>query len=182
MKENKDIELSNSAFDLKIHWNAGFMSMQGAVLLGCGALWICSKSQSVHAICGLVLVVDVIALVFSLITSRKKSGESTDEDKTKEQKTDTTAPDTQVEHKKVKKSSRYTADKTIKKKVPVPNPNAARSHGATHSDAAPTPVAEEEPKQMEIPQPETAPALEQVPEAKDVEMVEMSVGDWDDFF
>lgn len=174
MKENKDINVSNGMFELKIHWNGGIISTQAALLLGIGALYVCSNSSAIHSLCGLALMIDAICIVFYLINTSKKDSDN-DGEEVKEDAGSTEAPDTEVEHKKGKKKSVSSSTKTIKKKVPVPNPSATRTHGsATPAQAAPSAV---EPEPMPIPQAAPAPEPATTPEQE--EQIEE---DWGGFF
>lgn len=176
---DKNLELSNSSFEVKIKWKSGLFSSQIAILLGLGALYVCSSSPGIRHFIFFCLALDVLAGVFTLVTSVKHSEEK------EEVKLDEAAkekPETaEVTHTKSGKSSVSKSDRQINRKVPVPNPNAARTHGS----GAPAQQTEQvEPQPMAIPQPEMNPQPEQPAPSTSgqVETNDMSDEDWEGFF
>lgn len=167
MKEDKNIELSNSAFEIKVKWRKGAFSSQLAILIGLGALYAFSSNTSVKHLVFFGIALDILSVIFTLATSVRKT-EDTDSEETKEENT------AEVTHDKSRKSSVSSSDKGVRNKVPVPNQNAPRSHGSNTPSGS---VAQEEPVPMEIPRGEEKPKF-----AQEVETDDMSNNDWEGFF
>lgn len=180
---NGDIfEINTGAFELKVYWNKGVVSSQIAVLVGAGALWICSKDGAIHSLCIVAIAVDLIAILFYLVSTFGKNKESAESGNTAPPPATDTV-DTNVQHVKNKRSSVSNSNKTIKTKVPVPNPNAERKHGASTSVSTPEPEpVVETPVPEPTPIPTPAPAPAPTPSAQNTVMTDMGDDDWDGFF
>lgn len=184
----KEVEISNGAFDLKLHVNPGVLSSQVAIAIGAGALYLCSNVKTIRTLCGAAIIIDVMAVILYLIATTKHK----DTEEGEAQQESMPAPSTaeaapaDVQHTKGNKSVKASTG-TVRDKVKIPNPNAARTHGQHSASATATePVV---PEPMPIPQPEQTPAqvapVEETTDSPAVSEEESSnnvENEWADFF
>lgn len=189
MSDKKDIEVSNGAFDLKIHWNKGVMSLQSALLMGCGAIFICTNSKTVRSFILLALIVDALCVVFYFISTHKKQGAENASEQTSEEQ-DTAPPNTDVRHNRSRNKSVRSTNATIKNRVAAPVSNMPTHHDAMQQEA----MAGSTPPQTEVEltptvpveRPvDTPPVEEQPPQQQtnaEVDLHEDLGDDWGNFF
>lgn len=135
-KENKDVEISNNAFDLKIHVNFTFLSGQAALIVCCLALLMFSKNSVISALIKLIIFIDIVIALLTMFAGR---GDKDEEDTTEAKEETKAEPGEQatVSHEKAKTSSVKNTEHVIKHRVEVPNPNAARHHAGAQSSTIP---------------------------------------------
>lgn len=184
MNDKKDIEVSNGAFDLKIHWNKGVMSLQSALLIGCGALFICTNSKPVRNLILLALIADALCVLFYFISTHKRTEDSTGEQTTEGQTT--APPDTDVQHNKSRNRSVRQTNATIKNRVASPVTNVPTHHGAMQQEAvlgeAQTQPEVELTPTVPVERPVDTPASEPQQANADVDLHEDLGDDWGNFF
>lgn len=156
----KIVKIHTNFFDLAIHWNTGFVSMEGAILIGILMLRIFSTKPEVAKLCTVLLLVDVIGVMFALLIGCHISIEEPDA-KQEPEKMDTEVTRRVSATPKQNKTETTSKQTTIKNKVPLPN-------------GQPQP----QPQPAQPQQAQTQPQ-----EDKKVKSVtEMTEADWDELF
>lgn len=123
--ERKDIKINTNAFDLTIHWNGKVVSTHLSILIGVCLTLLFAKQSSVVNLCRLVLLIDIIAILFSIFYGAYGSTEEIENNKPstppKKEKLDIDVNVEKNSEKQEKQSTKRNREEVIRNKVPIPD-------------------------------------------------------------
>ena len=115
----KPLKITTDFIEIKLNRGTGLLSMQGSVFIGLLALLIASDSQSVHVLCIVFMVMDIIFFLVGFMSNLQVSEVDENDIDTSIAQDAEVAPEVIVEHEQSESSIKQT-EEVIRNKVQVP--------------------------------------------------------------
>lgn len=177
MKGKKDYTLTTSAFTITIHWNGEVVGTQLCILIGVILMRILATQEPVIKFCNVVCLIDVAAMVLSLLIGSsftKKDRDDNQQAAPPEQAVQVEVAEKEASKGNSRKSTKQT-EETIRNKVPTPTASST-SNNQTQQ------VIQEVHQTQPEPEPAPVEQSSSVSDALTKSLDEMTAEDWDALF